>query len=113
MGTTETKYCLNIVAGESRENILLEGIRNKIIFFLVDSPLRPLAPPPPRLNGQMNGYKFKKNVIFFLLDNPLPPPLSGLSTKKKLFLRLPLRTFTGFAIFRSKRSILKPFGPNY
>ena len=25
--------------------------------FLVDSPLRPLAPPPSRLSGQKNGYK--------------------------------------------------------
>ena len=31
----------------------------------------------------------KKNLLS-LVDNPLPSPLSGLSTKKKNFLRLPL-----------------------
>ena len=39
-------------------SILAKGSRKKT--FLVDSPLRPLA-HPPRLSGQKNYYKFKKN----------------------------------------------------
>ena len=56
--------------------------------------IKAFSPPPLRLSGQKNGYikrKEKNNikkVLFYLVDNPLPPlPFSGLSTKKKLFLR--------------------------
>ena len=50
---------------------------NKVIF-LVESPLRILA-PPPRLGGQKNEYK-KKKKLFSLVDNPFTPTpsLSGL-----------------------------------
>ena len=41
-------------------------------LFLVDSPLRYLGPPPPRLSGQKNGYKFRRKP---------PRPLSVLTTK--------------------------------
>ena len=49
--------------------------RKKSYYFLVDSPLRRLAPPPwPRLSGKKN---VKKKIHCH--------PLSGLSTKKKDF----------------------------
>ena len=43
-------------------NILKDNLksRNKL-FFLVHSPLMPLALPPP-LSGQKNGYKYEKNI---------------------------------------------------
>ena len=57
-------------------------------LFLVDSPLRPLPPPPPLglvVKGTVKKKQKKTKNLY-----PLPPPLSELSTKKKNFLRLPL-----------------------
>ena len=47
------------------------GKPQKKVLFLVDNTLRPLPPPPSRLNGQNNGYK---NNLFFLSGQPLTPP---------------------------------------
>ena len=63
------------------QNILSpKGSRKKVIF-LVDSPVRPLAPPlPPGLVVKIKKKNIKKKVISFLVDNSLPPPsLSGLN----------------------------------
>ena len=59
-------------------NLDLRKPRKKV-FFLVDSPLRPLAPHPWLTwhSGQKNGYKLKRkgkyflNVLFFLSGQPL------------------------------------------
>ena len=68
----------------------LRKAANKKSSLLVDSPLRPL-PPPPRLSGQNNGYK-KILSSFFLSGQPLTPspsPLVDCPLKKRPFLRLP------------------------
>ena len=59
------------------------GKPQKKVLLIVDSQLRHLAPPPPRISGKKNGYKLNQKNIkgFFLSGQPLPP-LSGLSTKK-------------------------------
>ena len=51
--------------------VLTEAAKND--FLLVDSPLRPLAPPPrPRLSGQKKRQQIKKTNIekkfFFLIE---------------------------------------------
>ena len=41
-----------------------KGCRKKKGLFLVARPLRPLAPPPFRLNGHRNFFPYIKKVIF-------------------------------------------------
>ena len=47
------------------------------IFYLVDSPLRPLAPPPGLVVKRTATSKTKQNiqikVLFSLVDKSLPP----------------------------------------
>ena len=58
-----------------------KGSRKKV-FFLVDSPLRPLAPPPSACGQkELPPKKSIKKVIFSFVNNPLPPP----PLKKEIF----------------------------
>ena len=70
----------------------------KKVFFSSGQSSKALAPHPPRLSGQKNGYKLKskhsKKVLFFLSGNPLipstPPPVDC-PLKKRTFIAAFLR----------------------